>query len=315
MIDELSKFNLNRLVVLYAILEEKNITNAASRLHISPTAVSNSLKLLRDEFEDKLLVRVSSKQSILTGKAKFLQPYLRSLLLDASRIYTAQKLFVPATSKGRFKIGMVEPASIVLSDILIKEVMERAPGVHIELSQISMDMDLNESLELGYDFLIAPSVTKVDMPRNYSSKSLYAAELSLFLRKDHPLLGKDDIGKELLNYPLLRLAGKSMGIAFRYVMRNLCKTGFEISTEEATKVVVSSYLEAISIIMKTDSVGILGRHAMLRLKDNFECEEIPIEMTISVPKMHVFWREDDINNQAVNWMIDLLIELTRKLNY
>ncbi|KQP44665.1 LysR family transcriptional regulator [Pseudorhodoferax sp. Leaf274] len=57
-------FNLNLLVVLDALLEEKNVTRAAERLHIGQSAASGSLAQLRSYFGDELLVTCARPRNL-----------------------------------------------------------------------------------------------------------------------------------------------------------------------------------------------------------------------------------------------------------
>ncbi|MNG90501.1 putative HTH-type transcriptional regulator YbdO [compost metagenome] len=51
---DLSRFDLNLLVSLDTLLAELNVTKAASRLHISPPAMSAKLSRLRELMGDPL---------------------------------------------------------------------------------------------------------------------------------------------------------------------------------------------------------------------------------------------------------------------
>ena len=52
------RLDLNLLVALDALLDERNTTKAAHRLSISQSAMSGMLSRLRDYFEDDLMVQV-----------------------------------------------------------------------------------------------------------------------------------------------------------------------------------------------------------------------------------------------------------------
>jgi DNA-binding transcriptional LysR family regulator len=54
----LSQFNFNLLVALDALLRERNVTRAGSRIGLSQPAMSGTLARLRELFRDDLLVRV-----------------------------------------------------------------------------------------------------------------------------------------------------------------------------------------------------------------------------------------------------------------
>src|SRR4051794_25243777 len=54
---DLSRVNLNLLVALDALLTEPSVTRAAARLGVTQSALSHTLRQLREVFDDALLVR------------------------------------------------------------------------------------------------------------------------------------------------------------------------------------------------------------------------------------------------------------------
>lgn len=54
---KLSALDLNLLVVLAALLEERHVTRAARRVGLSQSATSHALSRLRELYRDPLLVR------------------------------------------------------------------------------------------------------------------------------------------------------------------------------------------------------------------------------------------------------------------
>lgn len=70
--DDLTGINLNLLLALQALLEERSVTAAARRLGVTQSAMSRQLAQLRYIFADPLLVRVGNRQQ-LTERANFLR--------------------------------------------------------------------------------------------------------------------------------------------------------------------------------------------------------------------------------------------------
>lgn len=66
--------NSNQLKQFIVIAEEENITKAAKKLYMAPSAVSNTLKLLEEEFSLKLFDRVGNK-IFLNDNGKVLLSY------------------------------------------------------------------------------------------------------------------------------------------------------------------------------------------------------------------------------------------------
>ena len=54
---KLSRINLNLLVVLDVLLQEKHVTKTSEKLHVTQSTVSAALNQLREIFKDELLIR------------------------------------------------------------------------------------------------------------------------------------------------------------------------------------------------------------------------------------------------------------------
>lgn len=98
-----NKLDLNLLVALDALLTERSITRAAERVHLSQSAMSNSLGRLRDYFDDELLVQVGRKLE-LTPRAEVLREAVRDVLVRIDTSISAQPLFDCTTSDREFRL-------------------------------------------------------------------------------------------------------------------------------------------------------------------------------------------------------------------
>ena len=99
----LSRYDLNLLVVLQALLEERNVTRAGERIGLSQPATSNALQRLRRQFGDELLVR-SGNTMELTPLARALLDMVSETLTLAGRTYQLTSEFNPAENSRRFTI-------------------------------------------------------------------------------------------------------------------------------------------------------------------------------------------------------------------
>lgn len=80
----ISELDLNLLAVLHTVLVERNVARAAARLHVTPSAVSNSLARLRDLLGDPLLTR-QGRGLVPTPRALELEPVLSRALNELER--------------------------------------------------------------------------------------------------------------------------------------------------------------------------------------------------------------------------------------
>ena len=129
---ELADVNLNLLVALDALLQERSVTRAAARASVTPSAMSHSLSELRLLFSDPLLVRVGCGMT-LSPRAEQMQLPLRQLLLELSRVVHDVGAFEPSTTQRRFVIAAPDFLATLLLPELVRVASARAPGLTFEI--------------------------------------------------------------------------------------------------------------------------------------------------------------------------------------
>src|SRR5277367_4801439 len=100
----LGSIDLNLLVVLDALLRERNVTRAASQVGITQSAASHALARLRALTGDELLVR-GRDGMVPTIRAEALAGPVRRALEDVGRVIAPPAAFDPSTASLRFFIA------------------------------------------------------------------------------------------------------------------------------------------------------------------------------------------------------------------
>src|SRR5580698_7315484 len=90
--------DLNLLVTLGALLEERNLTRAGEKISMSQPTMSGALARLRLHFGDELLVR-SGRQYVLTPTAERLLPAVQEALRQVERTLDVTPEFDANTSQ------------------------------------------------------------------------------------------------------------------------------------------------------------------------------------------------------------------------
>lgn len=150
------KLDLNLLVALDALIRRQSVSLAAEELHLSQSAMSNSLSRLRDYFQDDLLTQVGRKM-ILTPHAQQLEHPVRDIL---GRIEVSLMLapgFDPTITDREFKICVSDYTLYTLVPHVLEVVHEQSSSVKLNfLPQVS---DPKKELDRGEaDLLIMPDV-------------------------------------------------------------------------------------------------------------------------------------------------------------
>lgn len=153
---ELPSLDLNLVVVLKALLEERNVTRAGERVGLSQPGTSAALARLRRHFDDPLLNRVGVKYE-LTPLAQGLYGQLDETLDQLQRVLRAQPKFDPETAERRFLVRCSDAVLSVLAPHIVAEVARVAPRVVLDFRSMEQSMvsDPLQSLA-SIDVLVAP---------------------------------------------------------------------------------------------------------------------------------------------------------------
>ncbi|WP_457489048.1 LysR family transcriptional regulator [Tardiphaga sp. P5_C10] len=128
----LRNVDLNLLVVLDALLSERNVSRAAQRIGLSQSAMSAALARLREVFHDPLLVRVG-RGLALTRNAEDLIVPIRDALSRIEQALLQRPGFDPAVDARTFSISASDYASLVLLTQFVRAIASEAPNITIHL--------------------------------------------------------------------------------------------------------------------------------------------------------------------------------------
>jgi DNA-binding transcriptional LysR family regulator len=125
--------DLNLLLALHALLEERHVTRASKRCFLSQSAMSRALERLREMFGDALLIR-SGRGYERTVRGDHLLRELQSLLPRLESLVRGEE-FDPRRSQDRFRLAVRHHASITIVPPLIRRIRAEAPGARLEVSE------------------------------------------------------------------------------------------------------------------------------------------------------------------------------------
>jgi LysR family transcriptional regulator, nod-box dependent transcriptional activator len=124
--------DLNLLLALQVLLEERNVTRAARRLNISQPAMSAALSRLRDYFQDDILV-AQGKAMHPTAQAESLAGPVRQVLADLDALLTSAATFDPLTSQRTFRLVASDYITASVIGPLTRRLAETAPRIRLEM--------------------------------------------------------------------------------------------------------------------------------------------------------------------------------------
>lgn len=228
---DLSRIDLNLLVLFRVVLEERHVARAAARLSLTPSAVSHALGRLRLLLNDPLFLR-TPKGVVPTARALELGEPVVEIVARVEQLIGSAAPFDPEKTSRRFTIGAPDAVLVSAMGPLLRSIATAAPHIDIGLIHLmpaprggaigepwQQNLDMLERRELDIAMLPLPAVS----PR-FEARRLYEEEFVLAMRKGHPLANAPSHAAFAQSQHLLvSLSGEPRG----FVDEMLAKRGLE----------------------------------------------------------------------------------------
>ena len=190
---DLSRADLNLLVLFETVLRERHVGRAARRLHLSASAVSHGLGRLRRLLRDPVFLR-TPRGVVPTARALELSAPIAQILTGARSVLATAAPFDPRTSNRDFTIGAPDGASTVFLPPLLERLRREAPGVNVRLRQLLPPGDGridSAAWEPVFDLLDTRTLDLAigpfeGVPARFAADALREEEFAIVSRPGHP---------------------------------------------------------------------------------------------------------------------------------
>jgi DNA-binding transcriptional LysR family regulator len=180
--------DLNLLVYLSVLLDEKSVSRAANKLALTQPTVSAALKRLREHFSDPLLVRTAGGMQP-TEKALSLVPQLSEFIRISEAITQSQTTFDATKTVHTFKILTNDYIESCLLFPFIAATSDIYPNIHYDISSPG-DFTLPELQDGSIDLAIN-GFKKV--PSSFHQKRLWRDNFRVVCHKNNPFADQPDL--------------------------------------------------------------------------------------------------------------------------
>ena len=179
----LAAIDLNLLVALQALLQERSVTRAARTVGLSQPAMSRALGRLRDLFEDPILVR-SGHEMVPTPRALAVIGPLEDSLEAVRKTLQPPESFDPRTSSRSFALGAIDTTQVAVLPRLLGHIEREAPGVEVMTRPLAPAAETFQQLAMGERDLAIGRFP--DTPGGIKSELLYRDRMVCLVRDGHP---------------------------------------------------------------------------------------------------------------------------------
>lgn len=177
----LNRIDLNLLTVFSALLEERSVSRAAARLHVTQPAVSNALARLRDLVGDPLLIKTRKGMEPTERALELLDP-VRNALAKIHLAVENARPFDPATSAAEVSIAVDEFVAHMFMPAVAHALVTEAPGLAVHVRRIGAAKDKMRTAASHHFVLTEPGPEYPD----YHCIMLIQEGWKLVARHNHP---------------------------------------------------------------------------------------------------------------------------------
>jgi DNA-binding transcriptional LysR family regulator len=294
--------NLNLLVALDALLEERSVTRAARRAGVTQPAMSNSLAQLRSLFGDPLFSRRAHGLEPTKRALALAEPIRQGLRLFGSALTPPS--FDPKSAERRFVVEASDYVEFVLMPPLMLALSREAPGVNVEVRPWGLH-EVPSSLARGEADLMIGFYDQV--PPQHRQHLLFEEEYVCIVREGHPRVGRRlTLARYLeLEHVLVSQRADTPGS----VDRALAAKG----KRRRVAARVSHFLMVPMLVARTDLVAALSRRVVAPLQGPLKLRLLPPPLPLPKGRIGQVWHEQLQTDPGQRWFRELVQRVCEKL--
>lgn len=293
------KLDLNLLVALDALLQEKSVSLAADRIHLSQSATSSALGRLREYFEDELLV-LRGRTMALTPRGEELIDPVRAVLDQIRATIAVAPPFDPMSSDRHLAIM----ASDYTVEVLLRQAMlafeDEAPRMTFEISPLGDDVV--EELQRGRADLLITIDTAIST--EHPAEQLY--------EDDYVVVGWS--GNRSLTKRMTKECYEQLGhIVTRFGRARL--PSFEEwalkgqSIQRRVELVAPSFTSVATLLVGSQRIATMHRRLAERVVRSMPLKIVETPFEIPAIRQTAQWSSSSANDPAILWLVQRLKQL------
>lgn len=297
----LSRVDLNLLVVLNTIMAKGGVSRAAAKLNLTQPTISHALARLREQFDDPLFVR-HGRTLAPTPLARSLREPLAAALQAVSGVLATGRRFDPEETAATFTVAMRDPMELILLPALARQ-LAAAPLVELRSVQVrrrSIEAALAEgTLDAAIDMLLPFS----DRVRRHK---VVADSFAVVVRASHPQLRRKPTLPAYLDQQHLMVSSRRRGPAFEDLALG------ELGVHRRVRLRCRSYAAAFRIVAESDFVLTMPRRYAGLLNKAYGNRILQMPMAMPALDLYLYWHEAMDGDAANRWLRTALLDVLNK---
>ena len=290
--------DLNLLVAFDALMNERNVTRAATQVGVSQPAMSAALSRLRTLFGDPLFMR-SAEGLLPTARARDLSGPIAGALRQLEATLVAKPVFAAEKAQINFKLGVSEYPAFVLLPSLMQALQDAAPGVSLNVQAFTNRDHAVDLLDAG------------DMPTHSDSRIISRPVLRdkfvTIVASNHPAArrGMDMESYLALPHILVSPEGELYGLVDQVLAQQGKKRRLGLTVQQMFTVP--------SIVAQTHMTATVMKRVALHAQASRQLVLFPPPLSLPEMVFNLIWHRRSDAHPAQQWFREFIEQQAARL--
>lgn len=289
---DLTRIDLNLLLVLHQLLRHRHVSRAAEVLGLTQPAVSNALRRLRALLGDELLVRAPGGMQPTPHALRLAEPVAQALALLQDAL-SQRASFAPANSERVFTVAMSDVGEIYFLPVLVPALAQDAPGVTLRTVSLQGPA-LAEALASGAIDLALGSLPQ--LRAGFYQQALFRQRYVCLMRAGHPG-ARQPLGRAAFqSFDHVRVEAPGTGHA--QVEEHLAR----LALRRRVRLTVPNFVALGHVLASTDLVATVPERFAERVCASLGLLARPLPVKAPHSIIHQFWHTGMHADAGHQWL-------------
>ena len=300
---DLTRLDLNLLLVFHHLLREKRVSAVATVLGMSQPAVSSALGRLRTSLDDPLFLRTQGGM-VPTPYALQLAEPVATALDGLQQALQVRASFDPTTSARRFSLAMTDVGEMYFLPVLMDALAQSAPGVTLNVVAVT-SASLGEDMASGRTDLALGLLPQLQA--GFFQQALFRQPYVCLMREGHPLANVPSLALAdfaAADHVRVVAAGTGHGRIDEAIAGALEQEGLQ----RRIRLTVPNYVALGDVLGHSDLIATVPERFAQRVTGPFALATRALPMNVDGSAIHQFWHARLHKDPGHQWLRELVAQ-------
>ncbi len=301
---DLTRFDLNLLVVLEALWSERHVGRAAEKLHLSQSATSHALSRLRTAFDDQLFIR-NPRGIEPTPLAVALMPQVSAVLESVRLVASPRGPFDPGHLQTTLSLAATDHAVLTVIAPVFAQIQSAAPGLVLKLKPADAESALR-MLDSGELDLVIGSGSFFQVPQRLDCQLVHKERFVGIARKNHPALVQRGKKLHMALDEFARLP--HILVSPRGDARGAVDDALEaLGHSRKVSATCPSFLAVPFLVGASESIAVIAERVAVKMQQTAQLSIFELPLALPTWEVFIVRARGRANEPALQWITQMMI--------